>query len=128
MKMETLLQCESSLPKLINTDLPVIYSYRLSSILDDVQRYVGKLQEFRTMFINKHGEAVGDEGQFQIPREKAKEFDEGIDMIAEEEITLPAIDIPLSILLESDIKLTALEIKVLKKAGFILDDISTSEE
>ena len=122
MKMLHLKNIESVLPKLLNTDLPLKYSYLLNVIMNDVGKHMVGLHNFRVDFMNKYGEKT-KEGTIRIDKDKIKEFDDGM-----EEIELKATEIPLSILMETDIKITALEVESLKSAGFLVDDINTIEE
>ena len=127
MKMLHLKNIESVLPKLLNTDLPLKYSYLLNVIMNDVGKHMVGLHNFRVDFMNKYGEKT-KEGTIRIDKDKIKEFDDGMEELLQEEIELKATEIPLSILMETDIKITALEVESLKSAGFLVDDINTIEE
>jgi hypothetical protein len=118
---------ESSIPKLINTELPLKYSYLLNTVMDELDIHLKRLHKFRVDFFNKHGERTS-EGKVSILRSKIKEFDDGMEEILQEEIDIKPVELPLSMLLETDIKLTVLEIESLKNAGFLLDDINSNED
>ncbi len=122
MKMQHLQQIESVIPKLINIDLPVKLAYQLNILMDDIDKHLTRLHEFRVMFMNKYGERI-DDGQIRIKRDKVIEFDAGMAELLEEEIDVQPVQIPLSLLLETTIKFTVLEIESLKKSGFLLDDM-----
>jgi hypothetical protein len=127
MKMLHLKNIETALQKLINIDLPIKIAYKLTLIIADVDKYLSTFNQFQVDFINKHGERLGDE-QVKISTEKIKEFDEGINELLDEEIDLQPVEVPLSLIIDSEIKLTALELNALKNAGFLIDDINTSED
>ena len=128
MKLLHIKQIESSIPKLINTDLPIKIAYKLNIIIDDVEKHLVRLQTFRTEFLNKHGKPTKDKGFVEVPKEKIIEFDEGMAELFEEDVKIEPVEIPLSILMETNIQLTVLEIESLKKAGFLIDDINSNEE
>ena len=128
MKLLHIKQIESSIPKLINTDLPIRIAYKLNIIIDDIEKHLVRLQKFRTEFLNKHGKPMEKEGLVEISKEKIQEFDEGMAELFDEEVSIEAVVIPLSILMDTNIKLTVLEIESLKNAGFLIDDINSNEE
>lgn len=127
MKLLHLQQIESSIPKLINIDLPIRIAYKLNGIMDDIERHLIKIQKFRTDFLTKHGEPLPD-GRWKVPNEKIQEFDEGMKDILQEDINITPVEIPLSLIIDQPISFTVLEIESLKKAGFLVDDINSNEQ
>jgi len=94
--------------------------------LDEVETHLSRLQQFKLDFFNKHGERLED-NKFRIPRSKVEEFDEGMRELLYEDLDIKPIEIPLSLLIDTDLKLTILEIDSLKNAGFLIDDINNKE-
>ena len=127
MKLLYLQQIESAIPKLINTDLPIKFAYRLSLIMDEVENHLSRLQQFRVDFVNKNGTRLED-GRMAIPKDKLQDFDAGMEELFQEDIDIKSVDIPLSTLMETELKLTAIEIEALKKACFVTDDINKNED
>ncbi len=127
MKMLHLHQIEQSIPKLINIDLPIKIAYKLNTPMDDVEKHLNKLRDFRTAYINQHGEPQ-DGGGFLIKKSKIKDFDVGMEELLQEEIDIQPVAIQLSLIIDQPITFTVLEIESLKNAGFLVDDINTSED
>lgn len=125
MKMQHLQKIESAIPKLINISLPVKLAYQLNILMDDIDKHLTRLQTFRVEYMNKHGERINDE-EIRIKKDKLRDFDAGMGELLDEEIDVQPIQIPLSLLFDTTIKFTVLEIESLKKSGFLLDDINTS--
>ncbi len=122
MKMVNLRNIQSSIPKLINIDLPIKIAYQLNLLMDDIEKHINHLQDFRTTFLNKYGERINDQ-EIKIKTDKMREFDIGMAELLEEEIDVQPIQLPLSLLFDTNIKFTVLEIESLKKSGFLVDDI-----
>jgi hypothetical protein len=128
MKLSQLKEIESSIPKLINIDLPIKYAYRLNMIMDDVHTHIGKIQEARIQYFERHGELIEGTTKYRMSMEQMQEFDKDIDELLQMETGIEPVPIPLSLLIEQPITFTVLEIEALKNSGFLIDDINSSEE
>ncbi len=126
MKMLHLKRIESAIPKLINIELPIKIAYKLNIIMDDIEKHLVKLQEFRVAFLNQHGEK--DEKGIKIKKTKLKEFDDGMEELLQEDIDIQPVEVALSLIIDQPITFTVLEIESLKNAGFLIDDINKNED
>jgi hypothetical protein len=77
--------------------------------------------------MNRFGENLGN-NKIKIDKEKIKEFDQGMAELLEEEVDIQPVEIPLSLIIDTDIMFTVLEIDSLKKAGFLIDNINKNED
>jgi len=125
MKLLHLHQIETSIPKLINIDLPIKIAYKLNLLLDDINLHLNKLSKFRADFLTRHGEKTAD-GKIKILSSKIQEFDDGMEELLQEDINIHPVEIPLSLLIEQPISFSVLEIESLKNSGFLIDDINKS--
>lgn len=127
MKMSHFQQIESAIPKLINIELPIKIAYKLNVLMDDIDKHLERLQKFRATFLEKYGERV-NENHISIKKDKIKMFDDGMAELLDEEIDIQVVEIPLSLLIDTTIRFTVLEIEALKNSGFVVDDISTDKK
>lgn len=126
MKMLYIKQIESAIPKLINLDLPIKFAYKLNMSMTEIDKHISQLHNFRIDFLNKHGDKQN--GGIAIKKELIKRFDDEMEELLQEEIELKPINIPLSVLMDTNIRLTAIEIEALKNSGIIVDDINSNED
>jgi hypothetical protein len=107
MKLKEILAIESSLKKLLGTDLPIRVSYRLGKFTKKVGGEVEAFTEARTLLFKKMG-ALNEAGNLEVKGdEETKLFLETLNALLDEEVD---IEIPKITLEELDgIKLSPID-------------------
>lgn len=107
-KLKELKQIEPSLGKLLNAELPIKASYRLSKIGKVVKRELEDLEEARLALFKKYGEVQEDQS-LMVPQAKMQEFIAEMDALLDDVVNLDTYPVKIS-LLGNSIQLTAMDL------------------
>lgn len=92
-----LINSDKALSALLEQKLPLAVSIQLGKVVDEIKPIFDKAQEFRTEVLQKYGEKIIEDdkpaGQYRIPPENIKTFEDEIRKEFEAEIELNSAQI-----------------------------------
>lgn len=126
-KLRDLTNIINAIKKIIQADLPVIHSYKISKILKKLDEEFQSFEMGRSKLLEKYGEKDGKgnfitdkDGMCKIKNDKQKEFAKDYKELLDIEVELDCEKISLNLLMQNDIKLSSVDMLVLE--DFIIDN------
>ena len=104
-----ILTAKAPLTKIMNQSLPIKASYRLSKLIDEINKEYDRINEMQKKTMLKYGSQKED--MIEVDKDKAEDFRKEFREFLEEEIELPFDPIGIELLEEA--KLSAMEMRAL---------------
>lgn len=92
-QLSELKQIEPSLNKLVQMQLPVKISYRLSKVLKKISQELNTLEETRQTLVKKLGVLNEDTQQIEVPQDRVQDFVKEMEEVLSESYELEFIPI-----------------------------------
>ena len=121
MKLGELMLAKDALKKILNFNLPIKLSYELSKMTDVFYEEVGRIDNFRGKLLEKYGVPMED-GNVHIKPESKEDFISEYNELLDQEYTGTVITTPLGTLLETNVELTPIELKILIEVGLVVEE------
>ena len=119
-KLLDIKNAESALQAIINSSMPIKLAYKMSKLLDQVTSELKAIEKLRVDLVKKYGGEDPSTKNVVVPEENISKFISDYVSLLEAESTLEIIQIPYSLILEADVKLTPLQVVSLK--NFLEDE------
>ncbi len=117
MKLGEVLAVKDAVKKIVTVELPVKIAYHLSKMTDTFFDEVGHIENFRINLLKEYGEE--DNGSYVVPNEKKEEFISKYNELLEQEYEGMITSIDLETLLETNVQLTPIEMRLLIEVGIV---------
>ena len=124
LKLRELVEAQPSFVKLLRSDMEFKLAYRLKKLTKKVMEEYRNFDEIRIEAVKKYG-VKQEDGNISIPAEKMEEFNIEMGKVLSEEIELDVQPIPCSLLEQTGVKMSPLEISLLEK---FLEENENAEE
>lgn len=102
---------KNAIAKLLNQDLPLKASYKLSKLVDQLNEEYDRIHEIRKKLMLKYGKK--DEEKIEVLPDKVDEFKKELNEFLKEEVEISFDPMPLEVLGESA-QLTSMEMRALQ--------------
>jgi hypothetical protein len=80
---------EESIKKLLNSEIPIKISYRLSKIVNKLSAELSLLEEHRVVLVKKYGETVEGTDGIKVSKDKMPLFIEDYNSLLQESVSIP---------------------------------------
>lgn len=117
-KLGDLKNVENIMVRLVNSELPIRTAFQLNVMVEELDKKLQKLEEFRVGLVKKHG-TTDKEGNIQVAPDKMDAFTTELKELMDSDVDFTTVKIPIEVFEENNIKLTIKDLNSLMKAGFI---------
>jgi hypothetical protein len=117
MRLGEILIVKDPMKKILSSDLPIKDAYELSKITEGFFMEVGRIERFRDSLLAKYGELR--DGHVHIREETKEEFIEQYNELLAQDYDGENINVELSMLESSGVKLSPVDVRILIEVGII---------
>ena len=121
MKLGELMLAKDALKKILSSNLPIKNAYELSKMTDTFFEEVGHIDNFRSKLLEKYGTPVAD-GNIHIKPECKDDFLSEYNELLDQEYTGEVIQTHINTLLDTNVELTPIELKILIEVGLVVEE------